>query len=82
MTQSGLKAFTILLAMTLMAAATAQDQAPTENQKQEQPQTQQESADEATETIGDKPVSGTGNSRFEPSEEVSEDLSISFPADI
>ncbi|MEL7400929.1 MAG: hypothetical protein AAFN68_10215 [Pseudomonadota bacterium] len=74
------KTAVLVVALGLMAAATAQDQATPENQ--EQPQAQPEQTSESTETIGDRPVPATGNSRFEPSEEVSEDLSISFPADI
>ena len=74
------KTAALVLALGLMAATTAQDQATPENQ--EQPQAQPEQTSESTETIDDRPVSGAGNSRFEPSEEVSEDLSISFPADI
>lgn len=77
----------LLFSVALIAAAAmAQDQdAPEAGQQPAEPLAQaqeQEQQQNAAETADDRPLTGNSGSRFEPSEEVSEDLSISFPADI
>lgn len=66
-------------------AALAQEQASvpaSQASQDEQPQASQTTNDKRSDTIGERVATGNSNVPFVPSEEVSEDLSISFPADI
>ena len=85
----GFKTLLFLLTVIVAGMSAAQKQVTAKAPAQETPKTQQTAEpkagpapQETTENIDQRPLRGNSGSRFEPSEEVSEDLSISFPADI